>query len=303
MFNGISELKKLTIIFPGGQLATVLIQKERDTKLENLINRLCSLRGYNLSKAKKVRIVDDTDEKVDLSKTVGESGLTFIEIADKTSDKEAKKQKDLEEYKSRPRPPGINLIPGNNCYIPLEDQLYDDEKKALQEAKKWEVSKYFSDEFIMSVLFSRKFDMKRSEEFLTSSLNWRKERGYLKIPRFETLDKGMFDLGIYYTGTRDSEGRSIRYLRFQKSTPNQNGQTVENFLNYTVWYAYVGIFHEGIDGLRNGICIVADAEGFSWKQFDIDFHKRTHDLWLGRFPLLMRRMLVINPPRDRKSVV
>jgi hypothetical protein len=222
----------------------------------------------------------------------------FIEIADKTSDKEAKKREKEkpEEFKNRPRPANVHITPGHNCYIPLEDQLYDDEKLALQEAKKFESSKYFSDEFIMAVLFSRKFDMKRTEEFLTNSLNWRKEKGYLQLPRFAKLDKRLFEIANYYTCSRDNEGRSVRYVRLSKTTPNQNGQTVENLTDYAIWIAYVGIFSEGIDALRNGVCIIADTEGYSWKQFDIDFQKQTHELWLERFPLLMRKMLVINPP-------
>jgi len=45
---------KTTIIFPpGDQLTTVLIEKEKDTKVEDLLNRLCTLRGIELGKLKK----------------------------------------------------------------------------------------------------------------------------------------------------------------------------------------------------------------------------------------------------------
>jgi len=47
-------IPKLTIIFPpGDQLTSVLLEKEKDNKIEDLINRLCALRGIDLSKLKK----------------------------------------------------------------------------------------------------------------------------------------------------------------------------------------------------------------------------------------------------------
>jgi len=70
-----------------------LFEKEKDTKVEDLINRLCTLRGIDLSKLKKLKIIDDVGNKVDVKKTVGESGLPFIEIIDKSTLKEQKKNK------------------------------------------------------------------------------------------------------------------------------------------------------------------------------------------------------------------
>jgi len=134
-----SSVNKLTIIFPpGDQLASVLIEKERETKIEDLIQRLCTLRGIELKKCKKLRIVNEQGEKIDLTQTVGDSGLVFIDIMDKTTDKEEKrKQKEEpEEFKIRPRPQHIQLTVGKPCYIPLEDQLYEDEKNQLQVVKK-----------------------------------------------------------------------------------------------------------------------------------------------------------------------
>jgi len=296
----VTGLNKLTIIFPpGDQLTSVLIDREKDIKIEDLINRLCTLRGIELTKCKNLRILNEQGEKIDLSQTVGKSGVVFIDIMDKTTDKEEKKklkEKDTEEYKIRPPPAHIKLVPGTSCYIPLEVQLYDDEKKHLQEAKKFEVSKYFSDEFIIAVLFSRKFDLKRTEEYLHSCIDFRKERGYLKLPRFTEIDKRLFHLSGYYSNSRDNEGRSIRFVRIYKTSPNANGQTIENLVKFYLWMAYVGIFHEGIDGLRNGCCVVADAEGYSWKQFDIDFQKQTSQLFMEKFPLLLRKLILINPP-------
>jgi len=287
---------KLTIIFPpGDQLTSVLYEKEKDTKIDDLINRLCALRGIDLTQLKNVKILDDVGEKVDRSKTVGESGLVFIEIVDKTTEKEKKKQK-KEKEKTRERPSSVKLTVGKNCYLPLEDQLFDDEKAALNVVKQLEDAKYFSDEFIMATLFSKKFDLKRTEEFLKNSLAWRREKGFMKLPKFSELNMNSFEIVTYLPGARDKLGRSIRCLRLAKSTPNINGQTVEEFTKFATWLHYVGIFHDGIDGLRNGCCIVAELEGFGWKNFDIDFQRQTAQLWTDRFPLLMRKFLMLHPP-------
>jgi len=294
-----SSVNKLTIIFPpGDQLASLLIEKEKDNKIEDIIQRLCILRGIDLKKCKKLRIVNELGEKIDLTQTVGASGVIFIDIIDKTTDKEEKRKEkeEPEEFKIRPRPQHIQLTVGKPCYIPLEDQLYEDEKNHLQAVKKLEVSKYFSDEYLIAVLFSRKFDLKKTEEFLQNGINFRRDRGYLKLPRFADLDKRLFAFTFYCSNSRDNEGRSIRYARFNKLTPNMNGHTIEAFTQFSLWMAYVGIFHEGIDGLRNGCCVVTDLEGFSWKQFDLEFQKQASQLWMEKFPLLFRKMLLINPP-------
>jgi len=300
-------VNKITIVFPpGDQLTSVLFEKEKDTKIEDLVNRLCTLRGIELDKCKKLRILNEQGEKIDLSQTVVASGVGLIDIIDKTTDKEEKrklkeaaKEKEEEDklFKTRPPPPHIKHTLGQNCYIPLEEQLHDDEKVVLAEVKKTiEASKYFSDEFIVATLFARKFDLKRIEEFLTATVAWRKEKGFHKIPRFAELDKRIFEIQTYYTTARDNDGRSVRFVRMYKSTPNQNGQTLENLTKFAVWMSYVGIFADGIDGLRNGVCIVGDVEGYTFKQFDPDFQKATSELWMERFPLLLRKFLIINPP-------
>jgi len=289
---------KLTIIFPpGDQLTSVLLEKEKDTKICDLIDRLCTVRGIDLSKLKKVKILDDLGKKVDLNQTVGESGLPFIEIIDKTTEKELKnRKKELTEHKTRERPPSVKITVGQNCYLPLEDQLFDDEKASLNAVKQLDVAKYFSDEFIMSILFHTKFDMKRTEDFLKSSLAWRKEKGFMNIPKFSELDPRLTGYLRYVPGARDKYGRSIRMLYIANVIPNVDGYTVENVTKWATWLHYVGIFHEGIDALRNGVTIVVQAEGYGWKNLDIDFQRQAVTLWIERFPLLVRKVLMFNPP-------
>jgi len=190
----------------------------------------------------------------------------------------------------------VKLTVGQNCYVPLEDQLFDDEKAALNVVKQLEVAKYFSDEFLMATLFARKFDLKRTEEFLKNSLAWRREKGFMKLPKFSELSICNFEIVTYLPGARDKLGRSIRCLRMAKLIPNNNSQTIEDFTKFVTWLHYVGIFHDGIDGLRNGCCVVAELEGFGWKNFDIDFQRQTTQFWTGRFPVLLKKLLMVHTP-------
>jgi len=232
-----------------------------------------------------------------MNQTIGESGLPFIEIIDKSTLKEQKnKKKEQEVPKNRERPSSVKITIGQNCYLPLEDQLFDDEKASLNVAKQLEVAKYFSDEFIVATLFAKKFDIKRTDEFLKNNLNWRRENGFMNIPKFSELDPRFIDFSLYLPGARDKLGRSLRYVRAAKRTPFQNGQTLDNITKWATWFHYVGIYHEGIDALRNGVCFVIQMEGFGWKNFDLDFHRQSTSTWIGRFPVLVRKIIVVNPP-------
>jgi len=289
---------KLTLIFPpGDQLTSVLIEKEKDNKLDDLINRLCTLRGIDLTKLKKVKILDHEGKKVDLNQTVGESSLPFIEIIDKTTEKEKKKEKkEQDKHKIRDRPSNVKIEVGKNCYVPIEEQLFDDEKASLHAAKQLENAKYFSDEFILAILFARKFDLKRTEEFLNASLVWRREHGFMNIPRLSELDLNLFHISASLTGSRDKLGRSIRYIRMNQVIPNVEPFTVEKLTKLAVWFAFVGIFHEGIDALRNGICLVGQLEGYGWKNYDIDFQRQMAPIWADKFPVLLRKVYLLNQP-------
>jgi len=125
--------QKITIIFPpGDQLTSLFLQKETNTKIHDLLTRLCTLRAIDFD-PKKLRILNDLGEEVDLSKTVGESGLVFIDIVDKKEGKKTEKEKKKEKGRvSRGLPQGMKLEVGKCCYIPLEEQLFEDEKKSVE---------------------------------------------------------------------------------------------------------------------------------------------------------------------------
>jgi len=118
----------------------------------------------------------------------------------------------------------------------------------------------------------------------------------MNLPKFSDLDPRILALNNYLPGARDKFGRSIRFHRSKNGVPNVNGFTVENLTKYVTWINYVGMFNDGIDGIRNGICMVTDMEGYGWKNFDADFQKQTATLFTENFPLLMRKILTLNPP-------
>jgi len=203
----------------------------------------------------------------------------------------------------RERPTGLNIVIGQNCYIPLEEQLFEDEKIALAAAKQFPVSKHFSDEYIIASLFTKKFDLKLTEEFLNHSFEWRKQQGFLKIPKFSEIDHRIFDVHFYLTGSRDKFGRYVRYSRVSQIIPNTGPFTTVEMAKWTVWFHYVVIFSDGIDSLRNGCCILCQLEGFGWKNFDVDFYRQMSPLWNGTFPILVRKFLLWNPPAITSAIL
>jgi len=272
------------------------VEREKDNTLEHLINRLCALRGIELN-VPRLKITDDLGKRVNLSATVGESGLHFIEISDKSTEKRRKMEKKKnapEDKKFNERPSKVNITIGEFCYLPLEEQLYDDEMASIAAVRQLPLSQYFSDEYIVATLFARKFDLKRTEDFLKNSLAWRREKGFMKIPLFSELDQNMFNVSFQFPGSRDKVGRSIRYLRPRMIS--EYGLTIESITKWAVWVHYVGLFSDGIDSLRNGICNVVDLDGYGWKNFDIERQRQISQLWTERFPLLVRKILVVNPP-------
>jgi len=70
-----------------------------------------------------------------------------------------------------------------------------------------------------------------------------------------------------------------------------------------VWYYYVGIFHDGIDYLRPGFTMVEDLTGFGWKHFDMDLQKQLSSIWIDTFPIRIKRVLVLHPPKIMGAVL
>jgi len=292
---------KITILFPpGDQLTSILLSKVGDTTIEGLLTRLCALRAIEFN-LKKLRILNDVGADVDLSKTVSESGVYFLEIVDKKAEKQKKSaRKDVQEVIiPRGLPKGVVLEKGKPCLLSLDEQLFEDEKKALHDIKDRSplLCKNFSDEFVVATLFARKFDLTRTADALQKSLQWRKDYGLLELPKLEEISPALVQFMLTIPGTRDKEGRFIRYINPGPDfRPNVEPWTLPNIRKFFAWFHYIGVFSEGMDGLRNGVHGVINITEFSWKKFDMDFQKNTISMVNGVFPLSIRKISVVNPP-------
>lgn len=290
--------EKITIIFPpGDQLTSLLVAKESSSKIEDVLKRLCALRAIDFD-LKRLSILNQLGEEVDISQTVGESGLYVIDIVDKKEEKKVKEKKEKDyEPKYSGKPKGVEINVGTNCYLPLEQQLFDEEKRALNEFKilNSEICKNFSDEFIMACLMARKMDSLRALELLKNNFKWRKENNLMNLPKISELPRELFDHSISVPGTRDKLGRAIKYI-FPAETPGQGVHTVENYKRWYAYHHYVSVYAEGMDALRNGANVVVDLSKASFKNFDLDFQRQTAPLWGDTFPQLIRRTNLMNPP-------
>jgi len=118
----------------------------------------------------------------------------------------------------------------------------------------------------------------------------------MNIPKLSDINLDLLGGTGYLPGARDKVGRSMRFTRMGKIIANENGYTMDNVLKWVMWYHYVGIYHDGIDALRNGVCIITQLQDFGWKNFDIDFQRQMAPLWTETFPVLVRKLVALNPP-------
>jgi len=72
--------------------------------------------------------------------------------------------------------------------------------------------------------------------------------------------------------------------------------TVANVTKAATFFNFVSVFLEGMDFLRNGICIAMDLGEFGWNHWDISFWSGMGPMWTDVFPMLMKRIAIINPP-------
>jgi len=287
-------------------MTSVLLEKEKDTVIQDLLKRLCTNRGIDPN---SLKVYDDVGKKVDTFRTVGESKLVFLELLDKKEKKKkmdfTKKKSDLTESqmtstKLSGRPACVQSKPCQVCDVPLSEQLFPEELKALEEFKKQcENTKYFSDEFVITCLMARKFDTKRTTELIENNLKWRRENGLMTLPSIKELESVLEKMTMNFVipGARDKLGAGITYMIMSEDMEmGKEPYTLNTMKKWIAWFYYIGIFHDGIDSLRNGMCIIEDLTGFGWKHFDVDFQKQMSSIWVDTFPLRVKRLLVLNPP-------
>jgi len=139
----------------------------------------------------------------------------------------------------------------------LDDQLFDHEKEALQEAKGWEVSENFSDQFIVSCLFARKFDMRRVENMLDDALQYRNSLGMIEWPTYDSIEKILLFNQSYYSvpGARAKDGCGIIYMTMKKMVTKNDVdfELTDAMIRLMMFNSQIGMF---IDGFKYLLLIV-----------------------------------------------
>jgi len=151
--------------------------------------------------------------------------------------------------------------------------------------------------FLMGCLFSRKLDLERTNVLLRANWKWRKENKFVKLPKIEDVN---LEVLHYFHGipcTRTIDGCGMIYAHVSPSQQAGKGAyTVQNVTRAATFFNFVSVFLEGMDFLRNGICIAMDLGEFGWNHWDISFWTGMGPMWTDVFPMLMKRIAIINPP-------
>jgi len=301
--QNMAYIPKLTILYPGGdQLTSLLLEKEKNTVIEELIERMCNLRAID---SKHLKAYNEEGKKIDTKLTLEQSGVVFIELMDKKNKNKGQKVKshieDTGAGKIRKgKPDGFVIKVGHaGIDIPLRKQLFDDEWETLQNFKsKNEICKSYSDEFIMCCLWARKLDEARTLKLLQENLQWRKVNGFMNIPSIREIEGIISSLSLMncmIPGARDKNGGGVMYTIVRKEFIfGKEPFTVEFLKKWIVWFYFVGIFFDGMDSLRHGITIIEDITEFGWNHFDLDVQKQMN--LTSIFPIRVKRFIMINPP-------
>eukprot|EP01129_Flabellula_baltica_P012386 TRINITY_DN5591_c0_g1_i2.p1 TRINITY_DN5591_c0_g1~~TRINITY_DN5591_c0_g1_i2.p1 ORF type:complete len:193 (-),score=27.66 TRINITY_DN5591_c0_g1_i2:63-641(-) len=163
---------------------------------------------------------------------------------------------------------------------PLEDQLFEHEKEALEVAKTWEIASYFPDQFILACIFSRKFDMQRVKEMLEDCHETRVSSG-VDWPVYEEIEKSLlFNLSYFgIPGARTKEGCGILYMRLKYMEPDTKlFNYADAMFRLMMWNHKIGIYIDGMDIHRNGFYLVLDLKGLGFKHINLDMQRKAWGL-------------------------
>jgi len=197
------------------------------------------------------------------------------------------------------KPENIRLYIGKRQTLPLREQLFEHEWEALCELKKKhpKICRYYSDEFLCACLFSRKMDIERVNVLLLANWKWRKQNKMVEIPKIEEINLEVFHTFFGIPGARTEDGCGLLYATVNpEHTAGQEPWTVDSVTKAATFFNFVGVFLEGMDYVRNGICIAMDLYNFGWAHWDYGFWYGMGGMWTDTFPMLMRRIAIINPP-------
>lgn len=184
----------------------------------------------------------------------------------------------------------------------IEDQigsLTKEEKDCFDELRKfWDNDKMevkYSDYQILR--FARcspgkyKFNPTTAKKVMTNYASWSKRIGLNRI----TIRTVRFELErhcLILPGIRDIDGNHVVYMKPAAFFPGKNSL---NELLRSLVYLLESIT-EFEDACVTGICFMCNMENWGWSNFGVRYAKNFFDTLQGRFPLRVRKFLIIDPP-------
>jgi len=204
------------------------------------------------------------------------------------------------------RPETAIVVLGQSSTNTLEEMLFEHEQNALAQAKEWEVSQYFPDKFIVTAIFSRKFDMERVLEMLTGCREWMVAENYVDWPTYDAIEKIFLFNSSWYTipGARAKNGCGIMYMRMKNMLTKDDVEfdLPEAMMRMMLWNNTVGMFVDGMDIHRNGFYWICDMKGYGWKHVDLDMQKKMSKI-RDHFPMRLKAMFMLNTPAVMKAIM
>jgi len=184
----------------------------------------------------------------------------------------------------------------SNLNDPIEDELFEEEKEVLRQLREWELSKHFSDRFMMIVSFTCKLDVNRTKELLKKNWEWRSTNGFVNVPSFSEVPKDLITSDTFFIvpGTRSKKGQSLAYMQVRNFVPGQ--YTQEGLLKFLIWCWNEGFESERMDAFRNGVIIVQDMTDMGWCNIDMLLIKNLMQVAQEYFPHRVKKILLVNPP-------
>jgi len=176
------------------------------------------------------------------------------------------------------------------------DRITEKEYKFLEELKKDEVSKYFSDKLLMIFAFARKMDVKRTVELLRANHKWVTENNYSYTERIPDSAINPKLLESKYTfcipNCKDKLGRGVTYL-FPGRIIFKNF-TMKEHLDYLMYQCQIMMLDNGLDIHRAGFVYVEEIKGVKLANFDMKTSKTMNNELQNNFPNRVKAIYVMN---------
>lgn len=161
------------------------------------------------------------------------------------------------------------------------------------------------DRYLLSCLFSRKFNLTRTLELLRKNTEWRREWGCEhNWPTFESIKNVLEKLEMLYCvpGTRGVRGGGVMYMEMRKHVPEEAQFTLHEFNEYNKYFAIQGPMMHGLDCQRNGAVFIQDLGDIGIKNTGVGTEfagkeaQRMNTAMQDCFPYRVQSILILNAP-------